>query len=147
MFTSCTQAKSSAIYCFVLLPEPRVVSVMVQVVGFDLLPSLRYSKSSRAASQMGAGKVALSELALISLKPRGEICSSIMHQSRSVRRAVFSWSGVGWCWALANAPVFVLGIGCRCSAGTEAGLLIFSWWICKGKLSCRSVCRSVLGAE
>lgn len=68
---------------------------MVQVVEFDLLPSLRYSKSSRVVSQMGAGKVALSELALISLKPQGEICSSIMHQSCSVRRAAFSWSAVG----------------------------------------------------
>lgn len=41
---------------------------MVQVVEFDLMPALRYSISSGVSSQMGAGKVALSELALISLK-------------------------------------------------------------------------------
>lgn len=61
-------SKSFAVYGFVLLPEPRVVSVMVQVVEFDLLPALRYSKSSGISSQMGAGKVARSELALISLE-------------------------------------------------------------------------------
>lgn len=61
-------SKSFTIYCFVLLPEPRVVSVMVQVAEFDLLLALHYSKSRGVSSQLGAGKVALSELALISLK-------------------------------------------------------------------------------
>lgn len=96
MFTACTQVRAlQYIYCFVLLPEPRVVSVMVQVVGFDLLFSPRYRKSSGIFSQTGAGQVALSELTLIPLEPQGEICNGIMHRSHSGSKTALGWSGVG----------------------------------------------------
>lgn len=70
---------------------------MVQVVECDLLPALRCSKSSGVSIRTGAGKVALSELTLISLRLQGEICNSVMHQSHSVGEPAFSWSGVGRC--------------------------------------------------
>lgn len=72
-----------------------MVSVVVQVVEFDLLFSPRYSKSSGIFSQTGAGKVALSELTLIPLKPQGDVCNSITHRSHSGSKTAFGWSGVG----------------------------------------------------
>lgn len=116
-------SKSAAIYGFVLLPEPRVVAVMAQVVGFDLLLTRRYSKSSGIFSQGGAGKVALSELALISLELWGVVCNGVIHQFHSVSKPAFGWSGVQ---VLASTAVLTLRIGCFCITGTKAELLIFS---------------------